>query len=256
MAGKGRGLMGWVLVAAVVGAVIVWRTSTAPAQPEPGGAVDMALGGELYAAWCVACHGSDGRGVPDEHALAGPPIRDADVRYLDLVVRTGRMPIIEPSVGIVAEPGFDDGERASLVAWMAEEFGASGSIPQIGQEGDIAAGAELYGRHCVACHGVGGGGIAGGATEVPGLRGVDEVAVVEALRVGPFSMPRFSEAVVDDEEAEDIAAYVGTLESARTSPLGIAELDRVGIALLAVPLVVAVVAVVFVAVHAGRKRGG
>lgn len=248
---------GWVAVAVGVAALVALQAPSAPAQSEgePDPEIDLELGGELYSAWCVHCHGSSGAGIAGEGVEAGPPVDDIDVRYVDLTLRTGRMPIIEPRVGIVQEPGFGDRERASLVAWMAEEFDLPGELPSV-TPGDAASGAELYATHCAACHGGGGvGGVSGGGATVRQVKGVDPEAVVEAIRVGPFEMPRFSEEVISDEDAEDIAAFVDELSADRRSPLGFRELHRVSTAGLVVPLVIGVMAAVMIASHAGTKRG-
>lgn len=252
---RGRALAGWVAVAAVVGACVVWQPRAAPAETADEAKADLALGGELYAFWCVHCHGSRGQGVPGEGVRAGPPINDTDVAYHDLVLRTGRMPIVEPRVGIVSDPGFGDAERVSLVTWMAESFDLPGSVPQVGR-GDPASGAELYATHCAACHGGGGvGGVAGGGNPVREVKGLDPEAIVAAMRVGPFSMPRFSDDLLSDDDAADVAAFVSAMSEDSRTPLGFRELNRVSVGALVAPLMVAVAAAVFIAAHAGTKRG-
>jgi ubiquinol-cytochrome c reductase cytochrome c subunit len=253
---RGRALAGWVAVAAAACVALVWQSSAAPAQPEPAGDVDLALGGELYSAWCVHCHGSAGQGVVGEGVQAGPAVDDVDVRYHDLLLRTGRMPIVDPRVGIIVDPGFSDTERESLVAWMADAFDLPGELPTLTGTGDVANGGDLYAMHCAACHGGGGvGGVSGGGATVRKVQDVEPEAIVEAIRVGPFAMPRFSEAVIDDGEAEDIAAFVTAMSEDYRTPLRFREPHRVTMAAMVLPLLVAVVGCVFMAAHAGTKRG-
>lgn len=244
-------------LAVAVAAVVSWAsTRSARAVDGQEGSVDLELGAELYAFWCVQCHGSDGSGVVGEGAAAGPAVNDLDVAYHDLLLRTGRMPIVDPSAGIVSAPDFSARDRLSLVAWMAEAFDLPGEVPVVVGTGSAADGSDLYALHCAACHGGGGlGGVSGGGATVRAVRGLAPEAVVAAIRVGPFAMPRFSEAVISDEEAVDIAAFVTALSEDRPTLLGLRELHRVAIAVLAVPLLVAVVGGVFVAAHAGTKRG-
>lgn len=254
---RARALGGWAIVLAAVVLAVTWQASSAPAQTDAEEAeTDLALGGELYSAWCVHCHGSAGAGIAGEGVEAGPPVDEVDVAYVDLTLRTGRMPISEPSVGIIQRPDFSDHERESLVAWMAEEFDLPGQIPTV-SGGDAASGAELYATHCAACHGGGGvGGVSGGGATVRQVKGLEPEAVVEAIRVGPFEMPPFSEELISDDDAEDIAAFVSELSDDSRSPLGFRELNRVSAGALVIPLVVGVMATVMAAAHAGSKRGG
>ena len=59
-------------------------------------------GSEVYQANCAACHGTRGEGGPGPGELLGPPLDMVDIRFIDQTVRTGRMPIAEPSVGVFA----------------------------------------------------------------------------------------------------------------------------------------------------------
>lgn len=239
----------------VLALAVVWRASSAPAQPDEEPEADLALGGELYSAWCVHCHGSGGGGGLGEGVESGPPVDDVDVRYVDMTLRTGRMPILEPEAGIISEPDFSDHERESLVAWMREEFDLPGELPVL-TAGDVGNGGDLYATHCAACHGGGGvGGVAGGGATVRQVKGLDPEAIVEAMRVGPFEMPVFSEAQLSDEEAEDIASYVEFLSEEDRTPLGLGEVHRVTAAGLLVPLMIAVVGAVLFAASVGTKQG-
>lgn len=230
-----RAVLGWVTVLA---AVVVVPDRAGHAQ-EP--MVD--LGGQLYAANCAMCHGTNGAGITGEGPDAGPPLTGIDVAYADLTMRTGRMPIVEPRVGIVADPDIGEAERAAIVAWMKQEFGLTGDVPDVA-EGDLARGGDLYARNCAACHGsTGAGGISAGATLVRAVKGVDRIGVVEAIRVGPFEMPVFEESVISDQDAADIATYVEYLSEAPATPLGLVEIDRVTMAALAGVLVVAAVGI-------------
>lgn len=229
-----RAVLGWTGVLTVL-VTLAWQ-STSAAQESVREA-----GGKLYAANCAVCHGTDGRGITGEGADAGPSLLGIDVALADLTMRTGRMPIVEPRVGIVADPDLGEDERAAIVAWMTEEFGLRGSVPAVAP-GDLARGGDLYARNCAACHGsTGAGGISAGATLVRAVKGVDRTGVVEAIRVGPFEMPVFEESVISDQDAADIATYVQHLTEGPSTPLGLVEVDRVTMSALAVVLVVVAV---------------
>jgi ubiquinol-cytochrome c reductase cytochrome c subunit len=236
-----RALLGWAVVVAL-GVAVVWADGPQARAQEM---VDPDLaqrGAELYAVNCAACHGPRGGGGPGETGLtAGPRVAGIDRAYVDQQLRTGRMPLIDRAAGVVREPELTDDEREAVLAWMTDELGLSGEIPAVGA-GDASRGQELYTVHCAACHGsVGNGGISGSGTLVLGLRGIDRVAMVEALRVGPYTMPSFGEEIISTEEADDIAAFTAAaFEDPPRSLLGLTEQNRVGMSAL-VMLLLAVV---------------
>lgn len=190
---------------------------------EPSAAQDdLTPGGAVFQRYCAACHGSDGNGLPGTGVTAGPPIDDVDVAFVDLVLRTGRMPIRHRPAGIIEERLTDE-QRESVVVWMQQRFDLPGRIPEVGT-GDPGRGQEAFVANCAACHGTAAtGGVTGDGAIAPSLHGLDPVALTEAARVGPFAMPRISEAVLDDEAVADIAAYVQHASSTSTTPLGLSE---------------------------------
>lgn len=239
-------LLGWGLVAVV--AVTAWAMARAPARAQ-GDADAVERGGQLYAQNCASCHGARGDGGPGSsgsvpaHAplaarslgdglRAGPALKGIDIAYVDQQMRTGRMPLVDRSAGVVrddAEP-LPDADREAILAWMEAKVGLTGSIPEVG-EGDASRGQELYTVHCAACHGsVGNGGISGSGVLVRGLRGIDRVAVVEATRVGPYDMPAFDTDLISEQDADDIAAYAEQeLSEPRRTLLGFPEMNRVAL---------------------------
>lgn len=251
-----RALSGWLLIA-VVAALAVALEGQRHAHGEehgqaaqaPGGSGEAAgqgdqlrLGGQVYALQCAVCHGTDGAGTTGAGPLDGPPVNDVDVAYVDLTLRTGRMPLRVEEVGILDDQ-LDDRQREAVVAWMRREFDLPGEIPAVAG-GSSARGQELYVRHCAACHGsTGRGGVSAGGTAVRAVRGVEAVAIAEAIRVGPFRMPRFDADVLDDEDVADIASYVAEMTARPATPLGLVEMDRVEAAVLVLALVGAMVGV-------------
>ena len=241
---RARSLIAWAVT--VVAVVLPW-SATAPSRAQTGEVSAAGRGGEqLYQLYCATCHGTDGAGIPGAGVGAGPPLRGLEVAYVDQVLRTGRMPILEPSVGVVDQPRFTDGERAGLVAWTSSAFDLVGDLPVM-REGSVAHGQELYGRHCAACHGsTGSGGTSGDGVTVPPVRGLDPVAVFEATRVGPFEMPRFEAEVLTDEEVWDVVAFTQEMTTLEATPLGIREMNRVTMTVMAGLLLLAVLGVVLV----------
>src|SRR4051812_5763434 len=74
--------------------------------------------------------------------------------------------------------------------------------------GDVARGKEAFTQDCAGCHQVmaRGGIVTGGL--IPRIAGVPPRQLAEAVRIGPYLMPKFSAADVPQDELDDIAAYV------------------------------------------------
>lgn len=222
-------------------------------EPDTDGASQELLdrGGAVFQANCAACHGTRAEGRAGDGVLAGPPLDDIDVAYLDLTIRTGRMPIAEPSVGVRSEQ-LGDADREALVAWATRRFGLSGTIPEV-SPGDASRGQGLYVRNCAACHGAAaGGGISGANVQVPPLLALDGVAIASASRVGPFQMPAFDTAVLSDQDIDDVVAYLRLVADTPRTPAGVRELDQVTAALFAVALGLAAAVVVLITARIRR----
>lgn len=206
-------------------------TSAAAAQP-PSGIVrptteppgpSLRLGAELYAGNCATCHGIAGSGIvkprPGAAALLGqgPPLRGVGAMAADFYLRTGFMPLANPHV----EPQnerllFSDKELRSLVTYVAS-LGPGPAIPhpgvhyvggQLEGPGAIGEGLYQYTLNCAGCHQiVGRGGFVTGA-RVPPLQGLTPTEIAEAVRIGPYLMPRFSSTQISDYELDSIIKYV------------------------------------------------
>ena len=230
---RSRPLLGWLAVAGVLAAVGASGLVPALAAEEPLTSAERMTAETTYANQCATCHGSDGGGrtIPGTDEVA-PPLTgnpDVTVPYVDLTIRVGRMPPPEnePFDNRHREVVIDDAERELLVAYMAEQFDLEGEVPEP-PEGDATAGREVYAANCAQCHGsTGAGGVAGAGAWTPDVIGLDAVAIAEAVRVGPFEMPRFGEEQISDQEVGDVAAFLEEVESEQGTPLGLVELNPV-----------------------------
>jgi ubiquinol-cytochrome c reductase cytochrome c subunit len=243
--GNGRALIGWLVVGAVAAALVALTGGggTAFAEPEADEEL-LQRGAELYAVNCAACHGPRGGGGPGETGItAGPPVAGIAMAYVDQQMRTGRMPLIDRTAGVVRPQELTDVEREATLAWMIAELELTGEIPEVGP-GDPARGQELYTLNCAACHGsVGNGGISGRGVNVLGLRGIDPIAMIEATRVGPYNMPAFGEDLISEQDANDLAAFTSlAFEEPETTAFALTEQNRVALSALALLLVGIVVA--------------
>lgn len=230
-----RAYAGWslVLLAVAAGMLLGGRTAAGTESQDSGAGFTAAQAEEVYARDCSTCHGGAGQGamVPgtDRAAPALAGREDVTAAYVDLTLRTGRMPPPgDPFDNRAREVRYSDAERSSLVAWMIEQFSLEGDIPQV-EEGDVAVGFESYALNCAHCHGsTGAGGVAGAGAYTPQVNNRDPVAIVEAIRVGPFEMPAFSADVISDEEAAGVAAFLEEVHAEQGTPLfGLVELNPV-----------------------------
>ncbi len=233
MSRRMRPWLGWLLLVATLAAL--WAAGLVPAlaAEEPLTTAERQAAGTLYANQCATCHGADGGGgtIPgtDDTAppLAGNP--QVTVSYVDLTVRVGRMPPPknEPFDNRERHIVLTEDERRILVQYMKEQFDLEGEIPTP-PPGDAARGREVYAANCAQCHGsTGAGGVAGAGAWTPPVVDRSDVAIAEAIRVGPFEMPRFGEEQITDQEIGDVAAFMAFVGEEQGTPLGLIELNPV-----------------------------
>jgi ubiquinol-cytochrome c reductase cytochrome c subunit len=188
----------------------------AAAQPPQSVVANTKDGASLYAANCASCHGAQGEGVqppglPGAGGIVGlgPSLRNVGAGTVDFYLRSGYMPLSDPH----AQPSkrrvlFDEAQLRALVRYVAS-FGTGAEIPQPHPErGSVAEGMRLFTDHCAGCHQVvARGGVVTGA-RVPPLVGVTPVAVAEAVRAGPYVMPRFGPKAISDAQLDSLIRYV------------------------------------------------
>jgi ubiquinol-cytochrome c reductase cytochrome c subunit len=95
-----------------------------------------------------------------------------------------------------------------LVAYIAS-LGDGPRVPSPHPaRGNLAQGLHLFTDHCAGCHQVvGAGGYVTGAVPPP-LSQATTVQIAEAVRIGPYVMPRFSRRAITDRQLDSIIAYV------------------------------------------------
>jgi ubiquinol-cytochrome c reductase cytochrome c subunit len=200
--------------------------SAAGSLPLPFGIVDAdappstplrVLGYQLYAGNCAICHGANGSGfvreplesVSGAEVGRGPSLRGVGELAPDFYLRTGRMPLgrlgEQPQRGPVL---LNEKQIRALVAYVGS-LGHGPPIPQPRPErGKVNVGLQLFTDHCAGCHQVvAQGGYLTGA-EAPPLQDATPTQVAEAVRIGPYVMPRFSKNAISDAQLDSIIAYV------------------------------------------------
>jgi quinol---cytochrome-c reductase cytochrome c subunit len=163
-------------------------------------------GRELYLTGCQSCHGFDARGIQG----TAPSLHGVGAASADFYLSTGRMPLDDPrSQPDRTEPAYGRQSLDDLIAYIGSLGGPP--VPQVDVVGgrlNLAEGQKLFTQNCAACHQiVGRGGVMSGAF-VPTLLEATPRQVVEAARIGPYVMPRFSEAQLNNRELASIARYV------------------------------------------------
>jgi ubiquinol-cytochrome c reductase cytochrome c subunit len=168
------------------------------------GAAAQTRGEHLYGRYCLACHGASGAGRTD-----GPSLRGVGALAADFYLRTGYMPLREagkqPRRSRVL---FTEGELRDLVAYVAS-LGKGPPVPAPHPErGSLSDGQRLFTDNCAGCHQVvaEGGYLTGGIA--PPLGEATATQVAEAIRIGPYVMPRFSERQLSAGDVASIVRYV------------------------------------------------
>jgi ubiquinol-cytochrome c reductase cytochrome c subunit len=183
-----------------------------------------AYGYHLYGQYCLACHGGNAAGRYDEPSNAtgagpcreqgqqggiGPSLHGVGALAADFYLRTGYMPLKDPRV----QPSrsrvlFDDRQIRALVAYVAS-LGHGPAIPHPQpQLGSIAAGQKLFTQSCAGCHQIATeGGYVTGA-RVPPLEDASSRQIAQAVRIGPYVMPKFSSTQISAAQLNDLIAYV------------------------------------------------
>ncbi|OJU85398.1 MAG: hypothetical protein BGO11_07080 [Solirubrobacterales bacterium 70-9] len=220
---------------------------TAPRSPDL-----VAEGRQLYKTGCSSCHGFEGEGVEGQ----APSLTHAGEAAADFYLRTGRMPLgqvgDEPLRG---EPRFGNAEIEALDAYVGS-LGDGPPIPKVDPSaGSVAEGMRLFTDSCAGCHGIGAkGGVAIGGYAPP-LGEATPTEVGEAIRVGPYLMPKFSEDAITPEEVDSIARYIQLTQNPEDAGgFGIGHIGPVPEGMVA--WLAAIAALLLVARAIGERLGG
>jgi ubiquinol-cytochrome c reductase cytochrome c subunit len=203
-------------------ALAVFAAAGAATAAPPGALVQQ--GKQLYGQYCVACHGANGSGITHsgsqrigagpgraqtQNPGLGPTLQGVGALAADFYLRTGYMPLqrvgLQPRRSRVL---FSNPQIEALVAYVAS-LGRGPAIPQPrAEEGDISRGLHLFTDRCAGCHQVvAEGGYVTNAVPPP-LEDATPTQIAEAVRIGPYVMPRFSTKALSNGDLNSIIAYV------------------------------------------------
>lgn len=222
------------------------------AAAESAGPARVEEGRALFESDCSSCHGFEGEGRKG----TAPSLVGVGEASADFYLRTGRMPLAR--VGdqpVRGEPRYDNGQIEALDAFVGS-LGGGPAIPDVEpKEGSVSEGMEMFTDSCAGCHAITGkGGVVIGGYAPP-LGEATPTQVGEAIRVGPYIMPRFSEAAITPQDVNSIAAYVElTQEPEDAGGFGIGHIGPVPEGMVA--WFAAVVALLLVARLIGERLGG
>jgi ubiquinol-cytochrome c reductase cytochrome c subunit len=197
-------------LSALLGAAALIWAAPAAAAPQPSGR-------DLYEQGCARCHGGRGEGIASfggphvaigKH-MVGPPLIGVGAQAADFYLRTGYMPLQDAtSQPRRKRPRFTEPEIRALVRFVAS-LGNGPAVPTPHPErGNLAEGMQLFTQSCAGCHQiVGQGGVVTGAV-APDLKDATPTQIAEAVRIGPYLMPRFSPRQIGPRELDSIVRYV------------------------------------------------
>jgi ubiquinol-cytochrome c reductase cytochrome c subunit len=180
------------------------QAGAAATSPVSGASGSATRGRILYVESCSSCHGLDARGVHGR----GPSLRGVGARAADFYLSTGRMPLDHPNdQPLRHEPAFPRKDIDALVAYVASLGGPA--VPRIDPaRGSISEGLREFTDKCAGCHQiVGQGGMVTGA-RVPALQHATPTEIAEAVRIGPYLMPKFSESQLDQHQLDSVTKYI------------------------------------------------
>jgi len=162
-------------------------------------AASPTYGLHLYGEYCAKCHSTG----------LGPSLHGVGALAADFYLRTGYMPLER----IGEQPMHRDhgllgaAQIRALVAYIASFGGPQIPRPQPSR-GNLAQGQALFTEHCAGCHQVvAQGGFVTGALPPP-LNRVDATEIAEAVRIGPYVMPKFTEKAISNAQLDSIVRYV------------------------------------------------
>jgi ubiquinol-cytochrome c reductase cytochrome c subunit len=214
-----------VLTLTALAAASLLAAGSAHAAAGPGTPQDplAAYGYHLYGQYCLGCHGpnaegryrqpsgSTGAGPGRDQGLQGgigPSLHGVGALAADFYLRTGYMPLRRIGLQPRRRPIFlSKHQIKALVAYVAT-FGGPPIPKPRPERGSLSEGLSLFTEHCAGCHQVAAqGGYVTGALPPP-LVQATPTQVAQAVRIGPFVMPKFSKRSISDRQLDSIVRYV------------------------------------------------
>lgn len=186
----------WALAGSLLLVLLVAPTAEAAGARAPGET--------LYGEHCASCHGFAGRGT----ASRGPSLRGVGAAAADFYLTTGRMPLSHPrDVPTRKRPAFSPAQIDQIVSYVASLGGPRIPEPQPA-DGNLAEGMHAFTADCAGCHQITGRGGILPTTGSPSLAAATPTQIAEAVRLGPYLMPRFGQSELSDRQLDSVIRYI------------------------------------------------
>lgn len=173
--------------------------------PMSGAAAD---GKALFNESCVSCHGRNAQGVEGR----GPSLVGVGSASVEFQVGTGRMPMVRQEAQAPRKPPVFTPDEIRQLGQYVQELGGGPELPageNLHEDGNLAAGGELFRINCAQCHAFGGGGGAlSSGKYAPSLKPASDRQIYAAMLSGPQNMPVFGDNQITPEQKADIIAYI------------------------------------------------
>jgi quinol---cytochrome-c reductase cytochrome c subunit len=165
-------------------------------------------GKQLFVRYCASCHGPDARGTS-----RGPSLHGVGALAADFYLRIGYMPLKQTGLQprrsrLLLAPA----EIDALIRYVAS-LGHGPGVPHPNPErGNVSEGMALFRSHCAGCHQiVGQGGYVTDAVP-PALGDATPTQIAQAVRIGPYVMPRFTSKAISDRQLDSLIRYVQSVQ--------------------------------------------
>jgi ubiquinol-cytochrome c reductase cytochrome c subunit len=185
-----------------------------PAEDQPNFTAEAVEGKRLYDDTCITCHGENGQGQEGR----GPSLIGVGSAAVEFQVATGRMPAPRSHEAQIDRklPVYSR-EQAQRIGLYIQQLGGGPTLPagnDLGKDGDIVRGGELYRINCMSCHAASAnGGALSSGKYAPTLEPATERDIYAAMLTGPQNMPVFGDNQLTPEQKRDVIAYVQHLKT-------------------------------------------
>jgi ubiquinol-cytochrome c reductase cytochrome c subunit len=175
-----------------------------PTKSFPSSPALKAQGAQLYQEDCASCHGVALRGIPG----VAPSLVGVGAGPVHFYLSTGRMPLASPREQPQRNaPLYNARQIDALVDYVAS-FGGPPAPTADPSKGNLAVGLHAFTLSCAGCHQiVARGGLTLGAV-APSLQGSTPQQIAEAVRMGPYVMPRFSPTQINQHQLDSLTRYI------------------------------------------------
>jgi ubiquinol-cytochrome c reductase cytochrome c subunit len=214
------GLVVVLLGLVMAGGLYAVAAPKSPAQADTAQQDLIEQGRQLFLVGCSSCHGKNAEGIKTKaDNILGPSLVGVGAAAVDFQVGTGRMPMQQAGAQVPRKaPVYNEEETRALAAYVAS-LSPGPAIPaeeDYSTEGisneEMVRGGELWRTNCTACHNYNAsGGALPNGKYAPGLEGVSNKHMYEAMLTGPQAMPMFSDETLTAEDKKQIIAYVNSL---------------------------------------------